>query len=135
MTSINFFTRLERAAEAFNYSDVDTAQIELEKGLQSVTARERPERSPRPQSTHTWAEVRKAVDALGYKDYALSATCLRKALQQVEAANLDHSQALIEGESLAAALEREDFTSVAFHLRQVAEILKPLGRLATSGAV
>ncbi len=130
-TNRNFFDRLELAAQAFNLSDVELAASELGEALALVTRRPNPQTTPHPFSTHVWAEARKAVEALRVKEYRLSATCLRKVLRAATPGNLDQSLIISEAQALSFALESENFSAVAAHLRRAAELLDATGRLAT----
>lgn len=132
-THRTFFDYLEMAAQSFDLSDIERAAGSLEDALAAVTRRRHPETTPHPFATHAWAEARKAVEALRIKDFHLSATLLRKALSQATPANLDHTVALSEAQALSFALQSENFSSVATHLRKVAELLDATGRQAMAG--
>lgn len=127
-----FFEHLDLAANSFNLSQIDAAALQLEKALQSVTERPNPEASPHPYSTGAWSELRKSVDALASKQFGVSSVCLNKALDQMEAVNLDHAVAIEKARRIATAVRDENFTEVATQLRALSGVLDGLGRMATA---
>ena len=124
------FDFLELAAQALTLDDYHTAAVELRKGLALVTPRVDTASTPNPADDGIWAELRKSVDSMEAGEFKVSATCLRKALDQVKPANLDQTVALQEAAALASCLYRGDFSSMATHLREVAKIQRAQGQLA-----
>ena len=125
------FDFLELAAQALTLDDYHTAAVELRKGLTRITPRVDTDSTPNPVDDSLWAELRKSVEAMEAGEFKVSATCLRKAIDQIKPANLDQTVALQEAAALASCLYRGDFSAMATHLREVAKIQKAQGELAT----
>lgn len=131
----DFFELLELAAEAFNYSDVDTASVELSKALDLVSPRLDQKASPAPTATDPWSEAHKALDALAIKDFPLSALLFRKALDAHQPALPEQRAALESAKRFADAVEGGMFTSAALHLRAIRDSLEKAGLRVTAGLV
>ena len=125
------FDFLELAAQALTLDDYHTAAVELRKGLTRITPRVDTDSTPNPADDSLWAELRKSVEAMEAGEFKVSATCLRKAIDQIKPANLDQTVALQEAAALASCLYRGDFSAMATHLREGAKIQKAQGELAT----
>lgn len=130
-----FFDYLEQAAFAFDLHDHHTAAVELDKALELVTHRTKPQKSPRPGATDVWSELKKSVNALSASEFSLSALCLNKALRKVKPSNLDQTVALTDAARVAEALRHQQFGSVASNLRHAAKLLDFQGLLAVGSRV
>ncbi|MGE0489331.1 MAG: hypothetical protein AB7S38_08970 [Vulcanimicrobiota bacterium] len=131
----DFFELLELAAESFNYSDVDTASLELGKALTLISPRVNEAASPAPNATDPWSEAHKALDALAIKDFPLAALLFRKALAEQKATLPEQRAALESARRFATAIEGAMFTSAALHLRAIRDSLEKAGLRVTAGLV